>query len=94
MLLQRPAFPELRRQHLRGLAAVGEAHGLGVPLEFLAREVHGDDAQQSDLGQRAAVGEVGTGLAAVADGIQPVLVMLIVDARQLLRRCGDRTVSL
>ena len=41
-----------------GGLVVGELHGLVVPLELLPGETNGNETEQSDLGERAAVSKV------------------------------------
>ena len=70
--LEAPALAVGRVDEGVGRLVVGEARLGVVPLEFLARVTNGNGPEQRRLGERAAVTEVGAGLAPGADGLDPV----------------------
>src|SRR5439155_23051945 len=79
-----PASPERGRDVGVRLGEVRASHFCGIPPQLLSWESDGDGPQQGDLGQRSAVVEARAGLAIRADGIQPVLVMVLtLDPRDL-----------
>src|SRR5215472_5568312 len=73
-LLEFPPLPPFLAKVLLSIRGVGGAHGVGVPFEFSA-DAEGDVAKVIGLGEPAGVLEVGQGLLAVCDRVDPFLVV-------------------
>src|SRR5262252_9379095 len=84
--LQLPSFAIGRVEIDIRRVIVCEAKSLLIPLERLAGETDCDRSQQGNLCQPSAIVEVGSGWAAVLDGIEPVPVMVLDACDLLLRR--------
>src|SRR5436190_6660215 len=82
-----PPLAELGSEESIGFGVVGELHLFGVPFEAGAGAADGDDAEEADFAEGAAVFEAGAGGAAFADGVEEVhVVVAVFDARDFFVR--------
>src|SRR5882762_1527143 len=75
--LEHPAFAIRWVKRLVSFVGIFKTHCLCIPFQLVARELNGNDAEQCNLRQRSAVGEIRSRVCAVSNCLQPVPMVLL-----------------